>query len=227
MDIDIFIKIGTFVLGLFGAGKLLYDLSIGKRGRLREEYRFAREFFEDAEASKPLHPFLREKGYRAIAGDERLNADEVEYLLSLQKADRALRDYVLGRPYLEHFPQVGNLQIDFKLAYKSPWSRTWRKYTYFTLYAGLFFLAFSPFLLSRSLFKNATEMLTASALCMVVFGPYAWLSLKSATRIHRAEKLVQHQDKHTQRIVLETESVRSRITEVTRSARSDNDIPVH
>ena len=42
---------------------------------------------------------------------------EIEYLVSLERSDRALRDYVLGLPYLEHLPEVGNLEIAFKKKY--------------------------------------------------------------------------------------------------------------
>lgn len=62
------------------------------------------DFLQEVNSNKQLHPFLREKGYQAIAGDKQIGANEIEYLLSLKGPERALRDYVLGRPYLEHLP---------------------------------------------------------------------------------------------------------------------------
>lgn len=205
MDIDIVVKIGTFFIGLAGVAKLLYELQTGNRGRMRDEYRFAREFFTDKSADGNMHPYLREKGYQAIAGDTRLSADEIEYLLSLKGAHRALKDYVLGRAYLDHFPQHGDLQIDFKEKYKRPWARRIRKYTYGAAYAALSFMATSPLILSQLLFKRSTDMLAASCLTFIMFIPYAWLSLRSAVRIDRAEKLVLHQDKHTKAIVIDSQ----------------------
>ncbi|KWE70880.1 hypothetical protein WL78_15300 [Burkholderia ubonensis] len=210
MDIDIIFKLGTFVIGAIGTGKILYEVSVVRRGRMREEYKFAREFLKDRMEDSEMHPFLREKGYRAIAGDERLTADEIEYLLSLKGADRTLKDYSFGRSYLEHLPNIGNLQIQFKKKYKTIWSRRWRKWTYFALYLVLAFLMFSPFLLSKYFFKQPGEMLAATGFCLVVFGPYAWMALGSVVRIQRAEKLVEHQDKHRQTIFIDGSGSRSR-----------------
>ena len=122
MELDILLKSGTLLLGVIGAGKLLYDLWIIKHSRMRDEYTFAKTFFHEVSTNPTSHPFLREKGYQAIAGDRQLSADTIEYLLSLENPDRALRDYVLGRPYLEHLPQSGNLQIEFRKRYKNKWS---------------------------------------------------------------------------------------------------------
>ena len=202
MDYDLLIKTVTVLIGAIGAGKLIYDLSIGKRSRMREEYKFAKEFLEEVSSNKQLHPFLREKGYQAIAGDIQVSADEIEYLLSLKGPDRALGDYVLGRPYLEHLPNVGNLQIAFRRKYQGAWSRQWRKFLYLGMYVALVFLAFAPLLFSRLLFKGSAQMFIAFVVCVSAFGPYAWFALKAATRISRAEKLVENQHKHTQRIVL-------------------------
>ncbi len=113
---------------------------------LRDEYKFAKEFMEALHAPDSMHPFLREKGFQAIAGDNQLSADEVEYLLSLQKPDQALRDYVLGKRYLDHLPHMGNLQVKFRAKYEGSWSRNWRKTFYLLAYTLLVFLALSPLL---------------------------------------------------------------------------------
>lgn len=202
MDLESVIKVASFVLGLGSAAKVIYEISTGKRSRMRDEYKFAKEFIEALDAPDPMHPFLREKGFQAIAGDNQLSADEVEYLLSLQKPDRALRDYVLGKSYLDHLPHMGNLQVKFRAKYEGSWSRSWRKTSFLIAYALLVFLAFSPLLLSKLLFKSITEVFAALGLTLLVFGPYAWFSLVAATRIYRAEKLVQNQSKHTQSIML-------------------------
>lgn len=92
MDLDITIKILTLVAGTIGVAKIFYEILIGKRNRMSEEYKFAKVFLEELGANKNLHPFIREKGYQAIAGDNQLGSNEIEYLLSLQQPDLALRD---------------------------------------------------------------------------------------------------------------------------------------
>lgn len=169
---------------------------------MRDEYSFAKTFFEEVSSNPALHPFLREKGYQAIAGDRQLSADEIEYLLSLEKPDRALRDYVLGRQYLDHLPQSGNLQIDFKKRYKNKWSRTWRMYVYSALYLLFSLTAFSPLVLSQVFDFSNAQTAQSLILSVSVFGPYGWFFLKTAAHIYRAQKLVENQHRHTKRIVV-------------------------
>jgi len=203
MDLDVIIKISTLLVGTIGIAKIFYEILIGKRNRMREEYKFAKDFLDELEASKNIHPFVREKGYQAIAGDNQLGSDEIEYLLSLQQPDLALRDYVLGRKYLQHLPNVGNREIAFKKEYQRVWYRRLLTALYFGLYAILVFLAFAPLLFSKFLFKDPTKItLSAILMCFLVFVPYAWFALKAVTRIVRAEKLVNRQQKHSQTILL-------------------------
>jgi hypothetical protein len=202
MDYDLIFKIATLFLGSVGAGRILYELSIVRRSRMREEYKFAREFLEDIRSQNDFHPFLREKGYQAIAGDSQMSADEIEYLLSLTRPERALRDYVLGKAYLDHFPQSGNLQIKFKKKFEAKWPRQWRMYGYVSLYIICAFIAFSPLILPSYLGMSGSQSLVAFAFSLAVFGPYAWLALRAGSKIYRAQMLVAHQDRHTQKIVL-------------------------
>lgn len=201
MELDLILKGCTLLVGVVGAGKLLYDLSISKRSRMREEYNFAKNFLEEANTNPTLHPFLREKGYQAIAGDRQMSADEIEYLLSLERPDRALRDYALGRSYLEHFARSGNFHIKFKKKYQKKWSQQWRIYLYAGLYIALGFLAFSPLIFATIFPMSNTQTFLTLLLSVIVCGPYAWLSLIASTRIYRAQMLVEHQHKHTKKII--------------------------
>jgi hypothetical protein len=210
MDLESTIKIATFFLGLVGATKIIYEIGMARRFRMRDEYKFAKDFFDALDASKPMHPFVREKGFQAIAGDNQLSANEVEYLLSLEKPDRALKDYVLGKKYLNHLPQMGSLQIAFKTKYQKNWPRKWRKTVFLVSYAVSFFLVFLPILLPKLFSNSATDTFVLFSLTSLVFGPYAWFSLMTAGSIHRAEKLVERQSKHTQSILV-GESVTQRI----------------
>lgn len=201
MDLEFFAKVVPVVVGAIGAGFRFFDFN-GKRGRMRDEYKFAREFLRDVKHHPDLHPYLKEKGYQAIAGDTQMRADEIEYLLSLTRPERALRDYVKGRKYLDHFPQSGNLQINFKRKYVSSWSRQWRMVIYLIMYMALVLLAFGPMLFSGYLKMPFAETLLGFALCLVVFGPLAWMAVQAGASIYRAQVLVANQDRHTQRIML-------------------------
>jgi hypothetical protein len=207
MDYDLIIKIATVCIGLVGATKGLYDLSIGRRSKLREEYKFAKEFFDFSNINKDIHPYLREKGYQAIAGDATMSGKEVEYLLSLNRPDQALKDYVMGRKYLEHLPSHGNLQIRFKEKYKSRWSRRWRMYSYLILYFTFAFAGFAPLIFSSYFHMDLRNAMTAFAISVVAFGPYALWFIRSAAKIYRSQKLVDNQGQHTQRIILSVGSV--------------------
>jgi len=204
MEIDTVFKLAAAVAAVVGAAKVIIELSIGGRGRLREEYRFAKEFMDALEENPRIHPFLKEKGYQAIAGDRSLAASEIEYLLSLQKPDRAIRDYVLGRLYLEHLQSAGNLQLGFRGKYKNSWSRNWRKGSYFLVYLVLAILAISPALTPTLFGTEPGQVVVALSFCLVGFGPFAWMALMAAARIHRAELIVKNQLKHTQRILMKS-----------------------
>jgi hypothetical protein len=197
---DLIFKAVTVIIGAIGAWKVIYELSIGRRGRMREEYKFAKEFLDQVKDGG-MHPFVREKGFQAIAGDARLRGEEVEYLLSLEEPARALKDYVIGRPYLEH---VGGemVSIRFKGKYQRTWYRKFRLYSSGSLYVVLVLLAFSPLFLSKTMFKEPGQLLTALIVCFVAFVPNAWSALDSSMRIYRAGELVRNQRKYTQKIVL-------------------------
>lgn len=210
MEYDFVWKAGTLLFGVIGAGKILYDLSLGKRSRMRDEFNFAKAFLDVVRSDPNLHPYLREKGYAAIAGDANLSADQVEYLLTLLKPERALRYFVLGRPYLDHLPDSGDLQIEFKPKYRKIWSRKWRLYLYLGLYFVLAFASFSPLVFSSFLGLNITGILGLTIMSSGTCLPSALLAMKSAIRIDRAEKLVENQHKHTQRVLLSDPAISSR-----------------
>lgn len=210
MEYEFVWKGATLLFGVITAGKILYDLSSGKRGRMRDEFNFAKAFLDLVRSDPKLHPYLREKGYAAIAGDANLSADEIEYLLTLLKPERALRHFVLGRPYLDHLPNSGDLQIDFKPKYRTMWSRKWRFYLYLWLYLILAFVSFSPLVFAGPLGLTTSGSLSFTLVTIGTCLPSALLAMKSAIRIDRAEKLVENQHKHTQRVLLSDPAIFSR-----------------
>lgn len=193
MNYETLIKFAPILIGAFAAWKIVVDLLRGRYSHLRDEYRFAREFFNDLSANSAMHPFLRQKGYQALAGDARLTAGEVEYLLALNGSSRALKDYVLGLPYLEHVATAAESQVKFKKKYISDWSRRWRKYFYFGLYLACYFTSFAPLVLPVFRVAPSGQAFPLFVMTAVVFLPAAFFSLKAGVRISRAESLVKNQ----------------------------------
>ena len=202
MNYEIVLRLVPVLLGVIGLAKIFYDLSIARRTWMRDEYRFAKDFLEAIEINKKIHPFLREKGYQAIAGSKLLNADEIQYLLSLNGSNLAIRDYSLGRTYLQHLPKSGVFEIDFKEKYKKDWSRKWRKWSCLAGYAVCAVAAFFPLIISGIFLQKITMLLRSFVLTFPIFGFYALFFLWTSTKIHRAEKLVKNQHLHAQVIIL-------------------------
>ena len=199
MDYDIAIKLGLLCVGMVAAAKGLFDLSVGRKGKLREEYKFAKDFLSDIDCLKKMHPYLKEKGYQAIAGDETVTAKEVEYLLSLTEPEQAIKDFVMGRNYLQHISVLDDLQIIFKEKYKTKWSRTWRMYFYFTCYMVCVLGATAPWIFSSLLHFSLNQSFLAFSVSAVIFGPYAWLSLRAGQKIANASRLVRRQFRRSDR----------------------------
>lgn len=207
MEVGIIIKIITVIFGIIGAAKIIFDLSAGSKAKLRDEYRFAKEFLNDLTQEPKLHPLAIEKGYYAIAGTVTIKSKEIEYILSLENPDRCLKDYTLSRKYLEHLGDNENTKIDFAKKYKKPWARTWRKAAYIIIYVLGGFAAMSPFLLQKFLSTDTKQVLVFSALTIPTFGFFAFDSLRSFIKIYSAESLVKNQNKHTKLILVERKSV--------------------
>jgi hypothetical protein len=176
----------------------VYEWLYGRHGRLREEYKFARDFLKDLKDDPDLHPFLKQKGYQAIAGDATLSASEIEYLLELHDSGRALKDYVLGRPYLQHFTTAANQKVAFSTRYETAWSRNWRSLMYFMLYMALFMGAFSPMFIPSVKAASLLDRTLYLAFTLLLFSPAAFLALRAGARIARAEALVKNQQRHAQ-----------------------------
>ena len=196
MDYDALYKAGMLIVGAFGTWKLIVELLRSRHGYLREEYRFAREFLSNLEENPKMHPFLLQKGYQAIAGDTRHSAAEIEYLLTLQDAPRALKDFTLGRPYLDYLDTAPGAKIALKAKFQGSWQRLWRKGMYLALYVGCYALGVSPIYLAKS-----GQVLPMFALTALVCFPAGYFALRAGVRIARAEVLVKNQHRNGQPIV--------------------------
>lgn len=205
MNYQIFFAIVGVVLGVIGAVKILYELPILKRNRFREEYKFSQGFLAEIEEDEEMRPYLREKGYQAIAGDKYISADEVAYLLTLyrpepnydsgryRQADGALNDYVRGKRYLKFCPKVNNERIEFKDKYKNKWTRKWRMYLSLSLAILLYVAAFSPLLFGKIFPKLTQNLWETLPFSVIFFGTYAFMLMRIGADLYGAEYLVKHQ----------------------------------
>jgi len=205
MDLGTIAKVVLGGVGIVTAGKVFFDIFIGKKTNLREEYKFAKEFLDDTSKEK-LHPYTLSKGYQAIAGTVTVKATEIEYILSLKDPIQCLHDFILSKQLFERLEVKGDFKLVFKKKFKSNYSRRWRKIFYLVSYFTLAFLAFSPMILSKYFEASAVDSLLQMLFTLPFLGLYAWLSLKAYAKIARGEHVFNNQEKHTSGILLEPSS---------------------
>ncbi len=200
MDIGYIIKLILALGTMIGAAKVVYELSLGGKLRLREEYRFAKEFLNDLEATPKLHHLAEERGYYALAGTSSMKVSEIKYLVSLTDADRRLKDYVLARKYVVLNDETN--KIDFRKKYRSAWSRTWRKAIHIITYMIGSFLSFSPLLIIQP-FGLPPKYMLLVFITLPCFGLFAVDFMRSFVKISRGEALVKEQQEHAPKIYIE------------------------
>jgi hypothetical protein len=193
MDVELVIKTIAALAAIAGVAKIIFEFSVGGKLRLREEYRFAKEFLNELESNSKLHHLAVERGYYAIAGTSAIKVPEIKYLISLTNADGRLKDYVLSRRYVELKEKTN--RIDFRDKYKKRWSRVWRKAVYLSVYFIGSFLALSPLLLVKPLGLEPKYMLMVF-FTLPCFGFFAVDSLRGFVKVARGEALVKEQEEH-------------------------------
>ncbi|MDC8759048.1 hypothetical protein [Janthinobacterium fluminis] len=120
MDLEQWLKLATWLapaaLGCASLWLSTRQFPWGARTAYREEYKFAKSFFEDLEQHPKMHAFAQQKGYQAIVGSQDLSASLIKHLMSLLDPGLALQDYVLSKSYLKHTPGRSNRQLSFASA---------------------------------------------------------------------------------------------------------------
>ena len=200
---ELIIRSILVVPAVLGAGKIIYDITVGKRAYLREEYKFAKDFLSDANKDG-IHPFVLEKGYQAIAGTSTLSPEDISYILSLKKPSQCLKDYVLSNQLMDELKTEGNLKLNFKRKYQKSCFRTWLKFFYSSGYFLLAFIALSPVVVSNYFVISGLHSLLLLAFTLPLAGTLAWSSLIAYARVKRGEELISNQEKHTTTIMVST-----------------------
>lgn len=193
MDIGLIIKLIATTVGVIGAAKVIYELRSGVQNKLREEFKFAKEFLEDIK-QKELHPYTVEKGYQAIAGSTLMTKDEVEYILSISDPVQRLNDYKKSFRMFNKFDSKKS-KLELRKKYNFLWYRRWLKGWYFCTYFTLSFAALSPFLASEYFGEQGV---LAIFITLPSFGIYAWAAMNALIKVAAAERLIANQqDKHS------------------------------
>jgi hypothetical protein len=200
MDLLLLIKIVPTIVGVVGIGRIIYELISGVKTKLREEYKFAKEFLDQEDISK-LHPFTQEKGFQAIAGSTHVTQKEIEYILSLSNPVQRLNDFKKSRLLFEKIETKGDFELIYRKRYASTFSRNWRKGWYLSWYGLLAFCAASPFVFTD---KFGQHGLFALLITLPSFGFYAVISLNAYGKLKAAERLTKNKEFHTSNILLET-----------------------
>ncbi|MBG0761777.1 hypothetical protein BOO22_20435 [Vibrio cidicii] len=198
MDLTLVAKLVPAVVGIIGGGKVIYELVSGVQSKLREEYKFAKDFLDDGNL-KNLHPFAIAKGYQAIVGSTLVTQKEAEYILSLSNPVQRLNDFKKSLQLFEKMDTKGEFELVFKSKYKANWSRNWRKAFYLFWYFTLAFIALSPIVFPEWFGEQG---ILAIIMTLPAFGFYAWGAMNAYSKIKAAERLVENKERHTSRIVV-------------------------
>lgn len=184
--------IGLFA-SIFTAYKLFLEVVLHRKTRLRDEYKFVKEFLTDIGTSSEPHPYLVEKGFAAISGKDNLTAEEIRFFLSQRNPSLSLKRYSAAREryveYCEH-----DHRVKFKGKFTDPTKRKGSKILngvgYFTFAA----LSLAPIFFASNLFGTNWRMgALFIVMFLVAFGPQAIWCLLEVGRITKGEKLVDGQ----------------------------------
>jgi hypothetical protein len=190
MDIELFAKLITVAGSVFALYKVIAEFVISKKSRLREEFKFIKDFITDLKPG--THPFVIERGYLAITGDSTLTAKEITYLLSLSSPAQALKKYSTSRKYIyfKEATATAKAQVVFRDKYTES-KRKWIKRMNLATYIVFATLAFAPIPFAKDIFGNNWQVaLVVISMAVLSFGPLAFTSLAEYGRVLRGEELV-------------------------------------
>jgi len=202
MEIENIVKIIMAIGAMIGVAKIIYELSSSSKLKLREEYKFAKEFLADLDEETPLHHLAVERGYYALAGTSSIQVSDIKYLISLSNPDKSLKDYALSRKYVELNKKFH--KIDFRSKYQRKFSRIWRKSFYVLIYVLASLLAMSPLLLAAP-FNLGPKFMLLALVTIPGCGFFAFDALRGCMKIMRGEALVKEQEKHVPLIIVKND----------------------
>lgn len=196
MEWELAKNIAYTMLVIIAVAKFTYDKKSKSKSDLKQDYTFSRSFLLEDLKNYELTPFLKEKGYQAVAGTSAIRADEVEYLLTLEGSGRWLMDYVYCIKYLDKKETLKSKKIAFNEKYKKKQARLIRKFIYLLVYAVFAMLAVFPLINMHTSSVTLIELLIQQSVSFLVFITIAAISLLELIKLVKAEELVNKQEKY-------------------------------
>jgi hypothetical protein len=199
MDTDQWLKVVPIVTTIgFGASTLWLSIRQyldGNKNARREEYKFAKLFFEDLKENPQMHQFARKKGFQAIGRNQDLPPSVVEHLMAFHDPVTALSDYESSRAYLKNSDAFVRRRLEFagSVLFATEKRRNVMSFAYFACAVIFYLLAFAPWFLftvrtiSAPLAINASILTLPSGITVAVCCMREFLQLRRAIRLVRAQ----------------------------------------
>lgn len=199
MDTDQWIEVTPIITTiLFGASTLWFSIKQhldGNKKARREEYKFAKEFFDDLKANPEMHLFARKKGFQAIGRSEYMPPAIIKHLMKFRDPVTALEDYEMSKGYLQKIESAGLLQLSFNRTFL--WSTEKRRKligtAYLTCAIIFYFLAFTPWFfltigkISVPVAINLTVVSMPIGISVTVIAAREFMQLRRAMRLIYAQ----------------------------------------
>jgi hypothetical protein len=174
---------------IFAVYKTMSELGPRRRARLREDFSFLENFLKMVSGNPPPHNVLIEKGYLAFSGRQ-LAAREILFLLDFDYPSQALKNYAIGREFVE-VSFSGPTKIEYRGKYQKERVRTWYKRRQACWYFLFAILAISPlFFIANLIAGMGSGALIVVAAFFLAFGTLAINSLFDWGRMIGAECLM-------------------------------------
>lgn len=195
MDVDQWLKVAPIVSTIvFGGSTLWFAIKQnldGNKNSRREEYKFAKLFFDELNAKPEMHPFARKKGFQAIGRNQDLPPSVIEHLMTLRDPVAALSDYESSRGYLKNTEVLGKAKLNFasNLFFATETRRNWISRTYAACAIIFYLFAFTPWILLTlgkipvSLAVNASVAFSPIGLAVSIGAAREFLQLRRAMRL--------------------------------------------
>lgn len=174
--------------------KVIYVIWIYLQNRLHQNYKLAKEIFDDIQNNPSMHPYVLERGYQALAKSKNIKIREAEYLTSLENPNSSLTNYIKARSYLLFYPDKEK-KVEFQKKYETKFPRQIRKAFHMSLYWVFGFIAIFPIFFLGVLVPNKEIWTSALVIGTFLssFGTLSFFALDDYFIIKRAEELVENQ----------------------------------
>lgn len=184
----------TSVALILGILKVIYEVWTYLQNRLHQNYKLAKEIFDDIHNNPSMHPYVLERGYQALAKSKNIKIPEAQYLTSLVNPNSSLTNYIKAKSYLLFSPDKDK-KVEFQKKHESKLLRRIRKAFHMSLYWIFGFIAIFPIFFLGVLVPNK-ELWTSALVIgtfLINFGALSLFSLDEYFIIRRAEELVENQ----------------------------------